>query len=464
MSKRTTPTKLGLGLLVAFTLGTASMSANACKWYDAKCLANEARAKIEAAAQAAKALAEQQAAAARAEAERQAAAARAAAEKAAAEAKAKADAAAKLAADAKAAAEKAAAVAAAEAKKVADAAAAAYVKQGLPMNATEALSAVNKVQDTVAKGAQGAAFSALKATTNVARDAVAEMKKQLAVLKIDVPDFEELLKAAGGDRVKTAEKCIKQANDKLKGLGASDMAAINRLMRTAVEGKSMTSGEMAEFQSLASSIFGLSNGATCFMGGDKEQGIGVNLVISQGIPNACSTALVSAGIRMSTYLKNNKPVYIFDWAASILPDPTQCPVAAEAKTATGGSLPVVSIEAAWTPGPLVYTPVESSFGFGVALYPVTQGTSWPIPNSVFGFLDPNTLSTTMKQLFTTSPPSPASIARFSEQVMTALNDLKAMITGWPSFSVGVIITPPVPGSAVSGAPYIGMAGTSPTWQ
>ena len=464
MSKRTIPTKLGLGLLVALTLGTASMSANACKWYDAKCLAQEVRDKAAAAAQAAKALAEQQAAAARAEAERQAAAAKAAAEKAAAEAKAKADAAAKLAADAKAAAEKAAAVAAAEAKKVADAAVAAYEKQGLPMNPTEALAAVNKVQDKVAKGTQGAAFTAMKATTNVARDAVAEMKKQLAVLKIDVPDFQELLKAAGGDRVKTAEQCIKQASAALKGLGAKDMAAINRLMRKAVDGTTLTSGEMAEFQSLATAIFGLNNGSTCFMGGNMEQGIGIGMVISQGIPNACTAVAASAGIRMSTYLKNNKPVYIFDWAASVMPDVTECPVAAEAKAVTGGTLPVVSIEATWSPGPLTYTPVESAFGFATELTPVTMGTNWPIPPSVFGFLDPNTLSTTMKQLFTTSPPSPDSIKRFTGQVMTALNDLKAMITGWPSFSVGVIVSPPVPGSLVNAAPYIGMAGTSPNWQ
>ena len=67
MSKRTTPTKLGLGLLVALTLSTVSMSAHAgCKWYDAKCLAKEVRDRAEAAANAARALAEQQAAAARA--------------------------------------------------------------------------------------------------------------------------------------------------------------------------------------------------------------------------------------------------------------------------------------------------------------------------------------------------------------------------------------------------------------
>ena len=459
MSKRITPTKLGLGLLVALTLSTVSMSAHAgCKWDDAKCLAKEVRDRAEAAANAARALAEQQAAAARAEAERQAAAARAEAERQAAAAKAAADKAAKLAAEAKAAAEKAAAVAAAEAKKVADAAAAAYEKQGLPMNPTEALAAVNKVQDTVTKGAQGAAFTALKATTNVAKDAVAEMKKELAVLNIDVPDFQELLKTAGGDRLKTAEKCTKQASDALKGLGTKDMAAINRLMRTAVEGKSMTSGEMAEFQSLATSIFGLSNGATCFMPGNKEQGIGISLVISQGIPNAFSTAVVSAGIRMSTYLKNNKPVYIFDWSASVMPDPMQAPLAP-------GSLvpiPVVSIEATWVPGPLAYTPVESGFGFGTSVYPMTMGTNWPIPPSVFGFLDPNTFSTMRKQLFTTSPPSPDSIKRFTGQMMTALNDLKAMITGWPSFSVGVIIAAPTMPSPP--LPYIGMAGTSPTWQ
>ena len=326
------------------------------------------------------------------------------------------------------------------------------------MNPTEALAAVNKVQDTVTKGAQGAAFTALKATTNVAKDAVAEMKKELAVLNIDVPDFQELLKTAGGDRLKTAEKCTKQASDALKGLGTKDMAAINRLMRTAVEGKSMTSGEMAEFQSLATSIFGLSNGATCFMPGNKEQGIGISLVISQGIPNAFSTAVVSAGIRMSTYLKNNKPVYIFDWSASVMPDPMQAPLAP-------GSLvpiPVVSIEATWVPGPLAYTPVESGFGFGTSVYPMTMGTNWPIPPSVFGFLDPNTFSTMRKQLFTTSPPSPDSIKRFTGQMMTALNDLKAMITGWPSFSVGVIIAAPTMPSPP--LPYIGMAGTSPTWQ
>ncbi len=467
MSKRTTPTKLGLGLLVALTLGTASMSANACKWYDAKCLANEARAKVEAAANAARALAEQQAAAARAEAERQAAAARAAAEKAAAEAQAKADAAAKLAAAAKAAAEKAAAVAAAEAKKVADAAAAAYEKRGLPMNATEALSAANKIQSKVANGAQGAAVDAMKVSKTAVKAANAELKKAVELLNVKIPDFEQMLKDNGLKQVKTILACAKKSVLNIANFSVSDAKALNRLMRSAGDQTPFDADDSKDLTSLLHAVYGdISN--TCMCPNAKTyNGVAMNLTLGVPIPGAFTQAIVGVGVRASTYndVKNKKPIFGFDWGVGAAPQPDQ--------VTPGWEIPTMGIEAKWVPGEVAAT--NAAFGFGLAasmpiatplgLKSMTLDVGWTIPQAVFGFLDPDTFNQMLRQA------QNGKVREFVEQIEKAVTGLEAMVTGCPAIAVGIatkVGTPPLvltPDEFVPEmVPYMILTGTSPTWQ
>jgi hypothetical protein len=471
MSKRTTPTKLGLGLLVALTLSTVSMSAHAgCKWYDAKCLAKEAREKVEAAANAARALAEQQAAAARAEAERQAAAARAAAEKAAAIAKAKADAAAKLAADAKAAAEKAAAVAAAEAKKVAEAAAAAYEKRGLPMNATEALSAANKIQSTVAKGAQGAAVDAMKVSKTAVKAANAELKKAVELLNVKIPDFEQMLKDNGLKQVKSVLACAKKTALNIASLDANDTKALNRLLRSATDKTPFDANDSKDLTSLLQAVHGDINNTCMCPNARGYNGAALNLVltvpIGPTVPPTLTQAVIGAGVRVSAYNKNNgKPVFLFDWGVGAMPQPDQVTL--------GWNIPTLGIEAKWIPGEVAAT--NAAFGFGLAasmpiatplgLKSMTLDVGWTVPNAVYGFLDPDTFNSMLKEA------AKGKVATLVDQIGKAVTGLEAMVTGCPAIAVGIAtkvgtpIGPMMPAEFVPEmVPYLILTGTSPTWQ
>ena len=454
MSKRTTPTKLGLGLLVALTLSTVSMSAHAgCKWYDAKCLAKEVKEKAEAAANAARALAEQQAAAARAEAERQAAAARAEAERQAAAAKAAADKAAKLAAEAKAAAEKAAAVAAAEAKKVAEAAAAEYKKQGLPLNADDAKSMAAKGLDKVAKSTQGAAFESMKATVNAYDTSVAELKKVADSMAIELPDVATILKAAGGEKIKQASAFPAKIGPSLSKLSAGDLETLNRAMRSIVTTGKLTADETANFGHLLTAIFGdLATYCVACPGAANggKNGVAMQVVVTQALPTTPPVKLVFAnGIRMSAYPVNGKPVFIWDWTTAVLPN-----------IGDFSPIPEIGIEAKFIPGTVSEVAVQTGFGFGASSGSATGGQmtldiGYSIPNSIAGFLDP----TTLKKMLLEAPTKPET---FKEKVAQMRTDLTKMITGWPAIAVGY--TPGAPGTPPSGAPYFAVFGTGKTWQ
>ena len=427
MKKSNLLTKTVLSSMIALSSLMVTTEALAgCKWYDAGCKAREAAQKAKEAADRLK----QEAERARIEAERVANEARLAAERAAALA-------AEQAAAARAAAEEAARVAAA------------WAAARAPINPNEAANFATSRLNQAGPGLQGLAVSSMQATamglTRVGNDINWAFRRtsdaldaELRRLNLPIPDVAGFVQQAAGpaiNEVKSFDAYRRAMGANFAKLDGNDLGAIWSVLRTVMEGKRPSDGQMADYRAAFTDLFGdVSNGcAVCPR--PYPSGVGVALTVStptataNGIPVGGS---VSFNLLQSTYLVGGKPLFVAGYTIN-----------AEATTAVRPT-PEISMDVTWVAGALstsklplatlsiaVSTPaVETAYGS----WSGGGSVGFTTPEAVYMFLDQaerNKLLAALKN----PAQGPAYVLEKANQ---AINELKTMVTN-PAYDAGISV-------------------------
>ena len=427
MKKSNLLTKTVLSSMIALSSLMVTTEALAgCKWYDAGCKAREAAQKAKEAADRLK----QEAERARIEAERVANEARLAAERAAALA-------AEQAAAARAAAEEAARVAAA------------WAAARAPINPNEAANFATSRLNQAGPGLQGLAVSSMQATamglTRVGNDINWAFRRtsdaldaELRRLNLPIPDVAGFVQQAAGpaiNEVKSFDAYRRAMGANFAKLDGNDLGAIWSVLRTVMEGKRPSDGQMADYRAAFTDLFGdVSNGcAVCPR--PYPSGVGVALTVStptataNGIPVGGS---VSFNLLQSTYLVSGKPLFVAGYTIN-----------AEATTAVRPT-PEISMDVTWVAGALstsklplatlsiaVSTPaVETAYGS----WSGGGSVGFTTPEAVYMFLDQaerNKLLAALKN----PAQGPAYVLEKANQ---AINELKTMVTN-PAYDAGISV-------------------------